>query len=73
MIILNEEDDPAQLNDKAQWIKFTIKNFRMNDINKEILCKKKKGKDFDESNERENKRTQWKCDWKKKPWQILNE
>ena len=41
MIILNEEDDPAQLNDKAQWIKFTIKNFRTNDINKEILCKKK--------------------------------
>ena len=41
MIILNEEDDPAQLNDKAQWIKFTIKNFRTNDINKEILRKKK--------------------------------
>lgn len=42
MIILNEEDDPAQLNDKAQWIKFTIKNFSTNDINKEILRKKKK-------------------------------
>lgn len=42
MIILNEEDDPAQLNDKAQWIIFMIENFRTNDINKEILCKKKK-------------------------------